>query len=51
MGQEKEILAGKLDSLRQRPLQLDNIIHFLLTTWNNLMDLQEFMIDYSVPRW
>lgn len=45
MGQEKESLASKLDSLRQRPLLLDNVINFLLTTLNNLIDLQDVRLD------
>lgn len=48
MGQEREALASKRHPLRERPLLLDNVFHILLTTLNNLMGLQEFMIDYTV---
>lgn len=36
MEQEKEALASKLNSLRQRPLLLDNLVHILLTTLSTI---------------
>lgn len=46
--------SSYLNYLRQRPLLLDNVFNILLTTLNNLMGLQEFVVKIygilSVPR-